>query len=135
MAETVTQERLSVEQVANIIRQMSPQEKEKLLRLVPDLQKVEPREEKPTPARWDEAELREYFLKRMEELGGESRPMQDDDPFLGGLTVREYLELSDEEDKAMWDRLYAEAEKEIGEYEEFEVKPDAVVPARQKHHS
>lgn len=136
MAEAVTKERPSVKEVADIIRRMSREERAELVRLVPDLQGVEAPEEKPVPAKkWDEAELRAYFLKKMEELGEGLPSLKEDEPFLGGLTVREYLELSDEEDKALWDRLYTEVEKEIEEYEEREVRPDAVVPARQKRQS
>ncbi len=103
MAEAATKERPSVKQVAEIIRRMSREELAELVRLVPDLQEVKLQEEKPAPARkWDEAELREYFKKKLEELGGEARPMRDDDPFLGGLTVGEFFALPDEEQEAIW---------------------------------
>src|SRR5437660_4819087 len=35
------------------------------------------------------------------------------EPFLGGLTVEEYAALSDEQEQALWDRLSAEAHREV----------------------
>jgi hypothetical protein len=34
-------------------------------------------------------------------------------PFFGGLTLEQYAALSDEDEKALWDRLAAEAEREV----------------------
>jgi bifunctional DNA-binding transcriptional regulator/antitoxin component of YhaV-PrlF toxin-antitoxin module len=35
------------------------------------------------------------------------------EPFFGGLTVKEYAALSDEEEQALWDRLSAEAHRQV----------------------
>ena len=40
-------------------------------------------------------------------------PPSDEDPFIGGLTVGEYLALSDEEQEKLWDELYAKASAEL----------------------
>lgn len=68
----------------------------------------------------------------MAKLGDEYHPMQDDDPFLGGLTVDEYFALSDEERERIWAELHF---MEIGDFEERDVKPDARIPARQEPRS
>lgn len=53
-----------------------------------------------------------------------------DAPFFGGLTLKEYLALSDEEENALWERLSAEAEKELRNVKEIDV-PSHFVPAGQ----
>jgi hypothetical protein len=109
---------MSVEEVAGIIRQMSREEMAKLVRLVPELLEIEaPKAE--LPRRWDEAELRGLLLQKLKELGEEYHPMRDDDPFIGGFTVKEYFELPDEEQEALWNKLYAEESEKL---EELEVK-------------
>jgi hypothetical protein len=57
--------------------------------------------------------------------GGQAPPA--DQPYFGGLTWREYQALSDEERRALWDRLYAEFDVEIEAAEEHDVRPDALV--------
>ena len=39
------------------------------------------------------------------------------EPFFAGLSLDEYLALSDEDDKALWDRLHQEAEREVKDVE------------------
>ena len=53
--------------------------------------------------------------------------MQEDDAFLGDMTVQAYFALPEAEREHIWDELYATA---IETAQEREVKPDAVVPAR-----
>jgi hypothetical protein len=55
-----------------------------------------------------------------------------DEEFIGGLTYEEYLNLSDDEETAFWDWLFAEGEMDIEDFEEHDVKPDAYIPARQE---
>jgi bifunctional DNA-binding transcriptional regulator/antitoxin component of YhaV-PrlF toxin-antitoxin module len=50
--------------------------------------------------------------------------------FFGGLTLEEYLALSEEEDKALWDQLNEEAEREVKSVER-EIPPH-FVPAGQR---
>lgn len=52
-------------------------------------------------------------------------------PFLGGLTFEEYAALSEEEETALWERLSAEAEKELRHVKESDV-PAHFRPAGQK---
>jgi hypothetical protein len=68
----------------------------------------------------------------MAQYAPEARPMRDDDSFLEGMTVAAYFALPEAARERIWDELYAEA---IESAPEREVKPDAVVPARQKHRS
>ncbi|MFQ5858290.1 MAG: hypothetical protein ACE5LU_22020 [Anaerolineae bacterium] len=113
-----------VEQVARLIHRFDRRQKARLLQLVPELQTIRA-EEADIPA--EQAELMAYFRRKLEALP-ERRPMQDDDPFVGGLTVAEFFALSEEEQARIWDEAHAEAERELGSREQ-PVRPDAV-PAR-----
>jgi hypothetical protein len=44
-----------------------------------------------------------------------------DEEFIGGLTYEEYLNLSDDEEKAFWDWLFAEGEMDIEDFEEHDL--------------
>jgi len=44
------------------------------------------------------------------------------EPLFGGLTAEQYAALSDEEEKALWDRLSAEAHREVNPVEQ-EIPP------------
>jgi bifunctional DNA-binding transcriptional regulator/antitoxin component of YhaV-PrlF toxin-antitoxin module len=52
------------------------------------------------------------------------------DAIFAGLSLDEYLALSEEEEIALWDRLFKEAEQELT-IREHDIPPD-FVPARQK---
>jgi len=58
----------------------------------------------------------------------ERRPLQDDDPFLGGLTVAEFFALPEAEQARVWNQAHLEAERELEGYEQ-PVRGDAL-PAR-----
>jgi hypothetical protein len=75
-------------------------------------------------------ELVEEPLQEMLSRLQESLARDPDAPFLGGLTYEEYAALSDDEDKALWDRLWKEAEREV-KIVEREIPPH-VRPARQE---
>ena len=80
---------------------------------------------------------REQIRRRVEEI---RQQMQDalrtslaragKDAVFAGLSLDEYLALSEEEDNALWDRLFKEAEQELM-IREQEI-PAGFVPARQK---
>jgi len=80
---------------------------------------------------------REQIRRRVEEI---RQQMQDalrtslaragKDAVFAGLSLDEYLALSEEEDNALWDRLFKEAEQEL-KIREQEI-PAGFVPARQK---
>lgn len=82
---------------------------------------------------------REQIRRRVEEIG---QQMQDairtslaragKGAVCAGLSLDEYLALSDEEDKALWDRLFNEAEQEL-KIREQDIPAD-FLPARQKRH-
>jgi AbrB family looped-hinge helix DNA binding protein len=52
-------------------------------------------------------------------------------PFFGGLTLKEYLSLSEEEEKKLWDKLSNEAEQELRHVKELDA-PAHFVSAGQR---
>jgi len=81
----------------------------------------------------DRAQVRrrvgEIGLEMQESLGKALRQAGKDAIF-AGLSTDEYLELSEEEEVALWDRLIKEAEQELN-LREHDI-PSDFVPARQK---
>ena len=122
---------ISVERVARIIREMSAEEKRYLVYLVPELREVEPLEPPKPSLRPSEEFLEQLRQEILEARGGV--PPSDEDPFIGGLTVGEYLALSDEEQEELWDELYAKASAELDE-ENYErpLKPDALIAGQER---
>ncbi len=57
-------------------------------------------------------------------LYGEQVP-PNEQPYFGGLTWQEYRALSDEQRRALWDRVYAQFDVDIEAVEERDVRPDA----------
>lgn len=115
---------IPVEQVARLIHSFDRQQKARLLQLVPELQTIRP-EEAGIPA--GQEELLTYFDRKLDTLP-ECSPMQDDDPFLAGLTVSEFFALPEAEQARIWDQAHIEAERKLGNYEQ-PVRSDAL-PAR-----
>ncbi len=118
-----------VQQVAYLVQRLDRNEIRQLIRLVPQLY-----EEPLVVTEKDEVadELVLWVREQMAQYATESRPMRDADLFLGGMAVGEYFALPDQERERIWDELYTEA---IEAAPEREVKPDAIVSARQKHRS
>lgn len=80
---------------------------------------------------------RQQIRRRMEELGQKMREglrmalrRGGKDSFFAGLSLDEYLALSEGEDKALWERLFREAEREL-KVSEQDIPPH-FVPAQQK---
>jgi bifunctional DNA-binding transcriptional regulator/antitoxin component of YhaV-PrlF toxin-antitoxin module len=80
---------------------------------------------------------RKQIRRRVEEIGHQmqealrtSLAREGKDTVFAGLSLDEYLALSEEEDKALWDRLFKEAEQEL-KIREWDI-PANLVPARQK---
>lgn len=80
---------------------------------------------------------RQQVRRRMEEIGhrmrealGTTLGQGGTDSLFAGLSLDEYLALSEDEDKALWSRLFAEAEQEL-KVSEQDI-PANFVPARQK---
>jgi hypothetical protein len=98
-----------VEQVARLVHSFDRRQKARLLQLVPELQTIRPEEAGISP---EQAELMAYFDRKLDALP-ERRPMQDDDPFVGGLTVAEFFALPEDQQVHIWDQAHDEAEREL----------------------
>lgn len=113
---------VSLEQVAALIKRMHPEDRQRLLAMVPELTAEAIKQEKLLDeANRTVAELKQELLV---ELGGE--PLSSDEPFLDGLTLGQYLELSEAERAKLWDEW---SEIALEDIEEVEVLPNAL-PAR-----
>ncbi len=81
----------------------------------------------------DRAQVRrrvEKIGQGMQESLGKALEQAGKDAIFAGLSLDEYLALSEEEEIALWDRLFKEAEQELT-IREHDIPPD-FVPARQK---
>ena len=81
----------------------------------------------------DRAQVRrrvEEIGQGMQEILGKALVQAGKDAIFAGLSLDEYLALSEEEDVALWDQLFKEAEQELT-IREHDIPPD-FVPARQK---
>ncbi len=121
MTQTVFALPVSVEQVAAVIKQMPPTDRRRLLELVLKLYEVPPPSAPRTLAEASaSAELTRAEVKQA--LAGQ--PVVATDPFVGNLTLEQYLNLPDEERTRLWE---LPAGATLMEAEEREVKPDAVL--------
>lgn len=110
---------ISLEQVAVLIKRMDPQDRQRLLAMVPELVTDAIQQEKMLKnANQTVEELRQKFL---EELEGQL--LSPDEPFLGGFTLGQYLKLSETERAQLWEES---GSIELEELEELEVSPDAL---------
>ena len=114
MAQRVAQIPHRVVQVARLIRGLSPGEREQLKALVPDLQRLPE-----AKLMIDKGGLRDYIQQELAKVGGEYPSLTEADPFLGGLTVGEYLALPDEDRERIWEGVVS-VEREGRSYD---VKP------------
>ena len=130
MAESVFALPVSLEQIAALIKQMSPDDHQRLLKLVPELRQetVRPVLERSegTKRTLDDARktVKQLQQEVLQPLSG--KLLSPDEPFLEGLTLGEYLDLPEVEQAKLWDKW---AFLSLEELEEVEVRPDAV-PAR-----
>ncbi|MDE0684821.1 MAG: hypothetical protein OXI63_18025 [Candidatus Poribacteria bacterium] len=113
---------VSLEQVAALIKRMHPKDRQQLLAMVPELATDAIKQKELI----DEANQTVEQLKEdlLAELGGE--PLSSDEPFLGGFTLGQYLELPEAERAKLWDEW---SEVALEDIEEVEVHPNAL-PAR-----
>ncbi|MFQ5872780.1 MAG: hypothetical protein ACE5JL_03125 [Dehalococcoidia bacterium] len=109
--------------VLSLIQRLEPQERAQLGQLLPP-------EVTSSSGVSDEA-LAEAVAYFQEKARHRSTPPSPEDPFIAGLTYREYFALPDEEADALWEELAAEAPS-LEELPVIEAKPDARVPARQE---
>jgi hypothetical protein len=113
-----------VEQVARLVRTFNPQQMAQLVQLVPQLQTIQSQSEHYSA---EQAELAAYFDQQLEAFS-EYPPMQDDAPFICGLSVKEFFTLPEAEQDRIWNEAHIEAERQL-EDDEQPVQPDAL-PAR-----
>jgi hypothetical protein len=111
---------LVVEQVARLIRTFNHQQIVQLIELVPELQTIQSHEA-------DQAEIIAYFDRQLESLQVYP-PLQDNTPFLAGLTVAEFFALPEAEQDRIWAEAHQEVERQLN-HREQQVEPDAL-PAR-----
>jgi len=113
-----------LEKIAHLIRSFSRQQKALLLQLVPELQTIHP-EEAELPI--EQLELLAYFEKKLNALPNK-HPMQDNDIFLGKLTVLEFFSLPEAEQNRLWAEAHTAIAKQL-ENLEWPVQLNAL-PAR-----
>ncbi len=107
-----------VEQVARLVHSFDRQQKVRLLQLVPELQTIRPEEIGISP---EQTELMAYLNRKLDTLP-ERRPMQDNDPFLGGLTVAEFFALPENQQARVWDQAHDKAVRQAHDKAERELK-------------
>jgi hypothetical protein len=114
---------ISIEQLVTVIRHMTPADRQRLLDLVPELRQEATRVPPRTP---DEAQaaIERVREKVIQALAGQ--PLAPDEPFVGDLTLGQYLNLPDKERARLWE---AWADGDSLNLEERDVRPEAV-PAR-----
>lgn len=106
--------------IARMLSRFSRDELTQLVKLVPALREVQ--------STFDE-ELVAYFRQLGQEQRG-GQPANPDDPFIGGLTYAQYFALSETEQDAIWDQIFAEAALDMDSMAETDVAPDAHLPTR-----
>lgn len=114
---------VSLEQIGSVIRRMSRQEQRRLLDLAPDLRKAALQVSNRT-----ESQARETVLRLQDEIRAELRGelLSPEEPFLGNMTLGEYLALPEEEKQTLWESW---GDTDLMELDEREVGLDAL-PAR-----
>ena len=114
---------ISIEQLATVIRHMTPVDRQRLLDLVPELRQEATRVLPRTP---DEAQVAIERVREKVTQALAGQLLAPDEPFIGDLTLGQYLNLPDEERARLWE---AWADGDVHQLEERDVRPDAV-PAR-----
>jgi hypothetical protein len=113
---------VSLEQVATVIKQMSPAEREKLCALVPELRQAAAQT---SPRTRDEAWANVERVQAEVLREFRTQPLLPTEPFLDGLTLEQYLALPDEERARIWDKW---AGTDWERLKERDVQPDALPP-------
>lgn len=110
---------VSLEQVAAVIKRMHPEDRQRLLAMVPELAAEAIKQERLL----DEANrtVAELKAELLAELGGE--PLSSDEPFLNGLTLGQYFEFPEVERAKLWDEW---SEVALEDMKEVEVHPNAL---------
>ena len=109
-----------VVRVLHLILRLAPEERRQLGAMLPPEMTLATTEV--------DATVREAVAWVREQAAAWPRPPSLDDPFIGGLTYREYFALSDEEADALWERL-ADEMPDSDNAPIVEVSPNARIPA------
>ncbi len=121
MSGTVLALPVSVEQIAAAIKQMKPEDQQRLLDLAPDLRRIAAN----PPSRTTEQAQATVARVQADVLAAvEGRPLSPDEPFLGDLTLGQYQALPDEEKARLWETW---AGADWTALKEREVNPDALL--------
>lgn len=120
MAEIIFALPVSVEQIAVVIKQMNLDDQKRLLELVPTLQQAASQ----LPVRTEEQTRNNISRLQAEVLTAvDNHPLSSDEPFLGGLTLKQYHALPEEKKSELWDEWGVD---NLMELEEQEVAVDAL---------
>jgi len=114
---------ISIEQLATVIRHMTPADRQRLLDLVPEL-RLEAAQVSPRTLDGARAAIERVREKVTQALAGQL--LAPDEPFVGELTLGQYLNLPDEVRARLWE---AWANGDLYTLEERDARPDAI-PAR-----
>jgi hypothetical protein len=107
--------------VLNLIRRLEPQERSQLGKLLPPDVTV--------PSVVSEEALAEAVAYFQDKARRRVPSPSLDDPFIAGITYRQYFALPDDEADTLWEELGAEAPS-LEELPMIEVRSDARLPAR-----
>jgi hypothetical protein len=111
---------ISLEQLATVIRYMTPADRQRLLDLVPELRQ----EATQVPPRTlDEAQAAIERVREKVTRALAGKLLLPNEPFVGDLTLGQYLNLPDEARARLWE---AWADGDLHQLEERDVRPDAV---------
>ncbi len=121
MSATIVPMPITLEQLAAAVRRLSAEDRKRLFKLVSEMEETGRSPFSVSEALAAAEAAREEIRAEMEEY-----PLPSDTPFLRGLTVGEYLTLSDEERARLWDEWTKDSEST---WKEVDVTPDAM-PAR-----
>jgi hypothetical protein len=112
---------VSVEQIAVVVQRMSPEERRRLVELVPELRQATIQAPSRTPGEIHAA-VERVRVEVMQTLSGQL--LSPAELFLGDLTLGQYMDLPDEDRARLWDEW---AEIDLEGLEELDVRPDAVL--------
>lgn len=112
---------VTVEQIAQAIRQMNVAERMRLLELVPELQEKARTERDEEEAHISltelQTEVNQLFAGKKLDIG---------EPFIGDLSLHDYLSLPDQERQVIWEKL-ADDNAWLNTIKEKNVRPDALL--------
>ena len=100
-------------QVARLIKSLKPEEQAQLGALVPELLRAPKAEAIGVNVK----EAKRFVQEKLAKMADKYPPLSEDDEFLGGLTVKEYFSLPEEERERIWEKAHSMS---IDDFEEYE---------------